>query len=132
MRRSRAEWAQHISAWRRGGGSVKQYCDEHDIRVGTFRYWMARVPDADESSNEGKASGAVADERAAVGQALSFAKVRRRVSKAPKSSLPGPRTKRAPPLRVVVDTVVVEVPAGFDPEALRQLLKVLAPLGGGQ
>ena len=37
-------WKGHVNGWRNSGQSRKHYCQEHGLKVSTFRYWCSRLP----------------------------------------------------------------------------------------
>ena len=38
MKLSKSEWAAHISAQKKSGQSIPEYCKSHDLKLPTFRY----------------------------------------------------------------------------------------------
>ena len=43
----RAQWAQHIQAWRESGSSQQAYCQQHDLKPPQFWYWKRKLEKVD-------------------------------------------------------------------------------------
>lgn len=42
-RRSRDEWREHISAWKRSGVQAVAYAEEHGLNPNTFAWWRSEL-----------------------------------------------------------------------------------------
>jgi hypothetical protein len=99
MRQTRAEWARRIEEWKRSGLSGAEFAARAGVKESTLRYWKWQV-------------GRQAKKAARPG----FVEV---------VAAPGGLVADAPPLEVLVGARRVLVPAGFDEDTLRRLLRVL-------
>ena len=100
-------------AWRSGEQTAVSYCTEHGLELPAFRYWSSGRKREDVERLNGEAeSGEVR-----------LARVRLRP--------PGAEVVAAVPMRLVVGTVGLEVPTGFDRSALRDVLEVVVAVTGG-
>ena len=95
---NRQRWRERINAWQQSGQTQKAFCHQQHLGLAAFQRWR-RIFQTEGKSND---TAAVAFLPVSVKQA------------------------RPSNLAVVVnDNLRVEVPAGFDPNALRQLIEVL-------
>ena len=95
---NRQRWRERINAWKRSGQSQKAFCQHHHLGLASFRRWCG-IFKAEEAAEK----------------------------PAPMALLPV-RVKAAQPANLTVvldDDLRIEIPAGFDPQALRQLVRVL-------
>jgi len=44
-RKSREQWAEHVGAWRSSGQTLREYCERHDLVLGTMSYWTSQIKD---------------------------------------------------------------------------------------
>ena len=44
-RKSREQWAAHVGAWRSSGQTLREYCERHDLVLGTMSYWTSQIKD---------------------------------------------------------------------------------------
>ena len=93
---NRRRWSERIAAWRRSGQSQRAFCQHHHLGLASFRRWCGIF-------KAEKASGR------------------------PVALLPVRVTEAKPALLTVVvqEDLRIEIPPGFDPQALRQLVRVL-------
>ena len=95
---NRQRWRERINAWKRSGQSQKAFCQHHQLGLASFRRWC------------GVFKGEEAFDKPA-----------------PVALLPV-RVKAAQPamLSVVVqEDLRIEIPPGFDPQVLGQLVRIL-------
>lgn len=116
MELSRAQRASHLDEWRESGETATRYCEEHGLKLGSFRYWSGRI------RREGPTTGDVSEELAGD---VRFAAVRRRSP----SRAGDPRSSG---VRVRVGDAEVELSPGFDEETLARALGVLSSMEGGR
>ncbi len=95
---NRQRWRERINAWKRSGQSQKAFCEHQQLGLASFRRWCGIFK-----------AEAASDKPAPIGL------------------LPVRVTAAKPaPLTVVLDDDLrIEIPPGFDPHALRQLVRVL-------
>lgn len=43
LRRSRAEWGEHVAAWRQSGLPAAEYARQHGLNVNTFSWWRSQL-----------------------------------------------------------------------------------------
>ena len=43
MKRGRGYWAEHVTAWRGSGVTLREYCERHDLVKGTLSHWAWRL-----------------------------------------------------------------------------------------
>ncbi len=112
------DWAAEVSAWRRSGLTAAEYTQERGLKLSTLRYWSCKV----KRSDGGRLTRAVE-----IASGSRLARVGR-----PRSVLPAAAATGGGKLgvfRLVVGEVSVDVPKGFDAEALGRLLGVLGVAG---
>ncbi len=107
MELSRADWAGHVAEWRQSGETATTYCEEHGLKLSSFRYWSSRI------RREGPRTGQGASE-----SSVRFASVRRKAPAAPSTHSSG--------VRVRVGGAEVEVAPDFDEATLARVLRVLS------
>ena len=44
-RKSREQWARHVRGWRSSGQTLREYCQRHDLVLGTMSYWTSQIKD---------------------------------------------------------------------------------------
>lgn len=107
------QWASHVRAWRSSEQTAASYCKEQGLGIPAFRYWSSgRKREEVERLNGEARSGEVR-----------LARVRLRS--------PTAEVVSAAPMRLVVGSVGLEVPTGFDRAALKDVLEVLVAVTGG-
>jgi hypothetical protein len=42
-RRSEAEWKKIVADYKAGGLSVKKWCENNQLKLNTFKYWLSRI-----------------------------------------------------------------------------------------
>ena len=91
-------WRERINTWQQSGQSQKVFCQQQRLGLASFQRWRRIFKTEEESDN-----------------------------RAPMALLPVRVTETKPSnLTVVVnDSLRIELPAGFDPNALRQIIEVL-------
>ena len=100
----RRSWKAHIDSWKTGGLKPADYCRQHQLNIHTFRYWKRKF-----SAPEAAGAALV---QIYPPQVLKL-----------RSGCPSPS-----PLRVLVGNFKIEVPPGFDPVTLKQLVHTLGRL----
>ena len=95
---NRQRWFERIQAWEQSGLTQKAFCKQHGVGLASLQRWR-RLFKTEQSSN----------------------------NPTPVALLPVSVKETNPAnLTVVVnDTLRIEIPAGFDPNALRQIIEVL-------
>ena len=95
---NRQRWLERIQAWEQSGLTQKAFCKQHRLGLASLQRWR-RLFRTEQSSN----------------------------NPTPVALLPVSVKETNPAnLTVVVnDTLRIEIPAGFDPNALRQIIEVL-------
>ena len=96
---NRQRWLERIHAWEQSGLTQKAFCKQHHLGLASLQRWR-RLFKTEQSSN----------------------------NPTPVALLPVSVKETNPAnLTVVVnDTLRIEIPAGFDPNALRQIIEVLS------
>ena len=95
---NRERWRERIATWQQSGQSQKVFCQQQRLGLASFQRWR-RIFETEEASD----------------------------NLAPVAFLPV-RVKETKPsnLTVVInDKLRIEIPAGFDPNSLRQIIEVL-------
>ncbi len=95
---NRQRWFDHIKDWKQSGLTQKAFCEQQQLRLGSFQRWRGIF---------------MRGERPEASSAVSFLPVN--VTAAPASSLA---------LRID-DHLRIEIPAGFDPVTLKQVVQAL-------
>ena len=95
---NRQRWFDHIKDWKQSGLTQKAFCEQQQLRLGSFQRWRGIFMQGEEP----EASSAV-----------SFLPVN--VTAALTSSL----------ALVINDYLRIEIPAGFDPVILKQVVQAL-------
>ena len=95
---NRQRWFDRIGAWKQSGLSQKAFCEQQQLRLGSFQRWRGML---------------VREEKPEASSAVSFLPVN--VTAAPTSNL----------ALVIDDYLRVEIPAGFDPVILKQVVQSL-------
>jgi hypothetical protein len=100
----RKQWEQRIRVFRASGQGVAAWCAAHDISVATFHYWLRRFPLLPPSV---PAPAPV------------------RFLELDMASIPAPEDLS---LTLRVGAVTIDVPPGFDPALLRQVVGILTTI----
>ena len=95
---NRQHWFDRIETWKQSGLTQKAFCEQQQLRLGSFQRWRGKY---------------MRGERPEASSAVSFLTVN--VTAAPASSLA---------LRID-DHLRIEIPAGFDPVTLKQVVQAL-------
>ena len=95
---NRQHWFDRIETWKQSGLTQKAFCEQQQLRLGSFQRWRGIF---------------MRGERPEASSAVSFLPVN--VTAAPASSLA---------LRID-DHLRIEIPAGFDPVTLKQVVQAL-------
>ncbi len=95
---NRQRWFDRIEAWEQSGLTQKAFCERQQLRLGSFQRWRGIF---------------MRGERPEASSAVSFLPVN--VAAAPASSL----------ALVIDDHLRIEIPAGFDPVILQQVVQAL-------
>jgi hypothetical protein len=95
---NRQRWFDRIEAWKQSGLTQKAFCEQQQLRLGSFQRWRGIF---------------MRGERPEASSAVSFLPVN--VTAAPASSL----------ALVIDDYLRIEIPAGFDPVTLKQVIQAL-------
>ena len=95
---NRQRWCERIDAWKSSGQSQKAFCQKHHLRLSSFQRWC-RIFKAQETSTDPAA--------------VNFLPVRVKQTHASHLSV------------WIKDDLRIDIPAEFDPHALRQLIQVL-------
>jgi hypothetical protein len=95
--RKQAHWRKHIEQWQGSSLTQAEYCRRNNLKTRTFTYWKRRLKAA---TNE-----------------IRFVPV---PIEPPRLEKPNPRIKIS-----VNDHYRIEVPDGFNPDTLEQILRVL-------
>ena len=95
---NRQHWFDRIETWKQSGSTQKAFCEQQQLRLGSFQRWRGIF---------------MRGERPEASSAVSFLPVN--VTAAPASSLA---------LRID-DHLRIEIPAGFDPVTLKQVVQAL-------
>ena len=95
---NRQRWFDRIGAWKQSGLSQKAFCEQQQLRLGSFQRWRGKY---------------MRGERPEASSTVSFLPVN--VTAASASSLA---------LRID-DHLRIEIPAGFDPVTLKQVVQAL-------
>ena len=95
---NRQRWFDHIETWKQSGLTQKAFCEQQQLGLGSFQRWRGVF---------------MRGERPEVSSAVSFLPVN--VTAAPASSL----------ALLIDDHLRIEIPAGFDPVTLKQVVPAL-------
>ncbi len=95
---NRQRWFDRIEDWKQSGLSQKSFCEQQQLRLGSFRRWRRNF---------------MRGERPELSSAVSFLPVNIRVAPASKLAL------------VIDDHLRIEIPDGFDPVTLQQVVQAL-------
>jgi hypothetical protein len=95
---NRQRWFDRIEDWKQSGLTQKAFCEQQQLRLGSFQRWRGIF---------------MRGERPEASSAVSFLPVN--VTAAPASSL----------ALVIDDYLRIEIPAGFDPVTLKQVVHAL-------
>ena len=95
---NRQRWFDRIEDWKQSGQTQKAFCEQQQLRLGSFQRWRGIF---------------LRGERPEASSAVSLLPVKVRV--APASSL----------ALVIDDHLRIEIPAGFDPVILQQVVQAL-------
>ena len=95
---NRQRWFDRIEAWKQSGLTQKAFCEQQQLRLGSFQRWRGIF---------------MRGEKPEASSAVSFLPVN--VTAAPTSSL----------ALVIDDYLRIEIPAGFDPVTLKQVIQAL-------
>jgi len=95
---NRQRWFDRIESWKQSGLTQKAFCEQQRLGLGSFQRWRGIF---------------LRGEKPAVSSAVSFLPVK--VTPAPASSL----------ALVIDDHLRIEIPAGFDPVILQQVVQAL-------
>ena len=95
---NRQRWFDRIEDWKQSGQTQKAFCEQQQLRLGSFQRWRGIF---------------LRGERPEASSAVSLLPVKVRV--APASSL----------ALVIDDRLRIEIPAGFDPVILQQVVQAL-------
>ena len=95
---NRQRWLERIRAWEESGLTQKAFCEQHHLGLASLQRWRRLFKTEEASSNS-----------------------------APVALLPvRVKETRSSNLNVVInDDLRIEIPSGFDPSALRQVIEVL-------
>ena len=104
LRKSRKAWEAHLRKWEASGQGVRAFCQRAQLSEASFYYWRRRLRDA------GRQVAEMASD-----------------SKDAKASAFVPLRVSPSIAYFEIDTVqrTVRVPPGFDPDSLRELLRVM-------
>jgi len=98
---NRQRWRERISAWKEGSQSQKAFCEAHHLRLASFQRWR-RIFKVEDSEGLPTAT-----------EAVRFVPV---------------RVQRESPTILTIllqEDLRIEVPGGFDPHVLQQVIQVL-------
>ena len=95
---NRQRWFDRIEAWKQSGLTQKAFCEQQQLGLGSFQRWRRIF---------------MREELPEASSAVSFLRVK--VTLAPASSL----------ALVIDDHLRIEIPAGFDPVILQQVVQAL-------
>ena len=95
---NRQRWFDRIEAWKQSGLTQKAFCEQQQLRLGSFQRWRGIF---------------MREEAPEASSAVSFLPVK--VTAAPASSL----------ALLIDDHLRIEIPAGFDAETLKQVVQAL-------
>lgn len=95
---NRQDWFDRIEAWKQSGLTQKAFCEQQQLGLGSFQRWRGIF---------------LREEAPKASSAASFLPVK--VTAAPASSL----------ALVIDDHLRIEIPAGFDPVILKQVVQAL-------
>lgn len=110
---NQTDWAAHVAAWRNSGKTASAYCAAHGLKMGALRYWSVQLDKAQGASEVGYP----------MQSSIRLAQVRR----------PSPvRTASGAAFSLSVGEVTLQVPPGTDVAALRETVKMVLELVGGQ
>ena len=98
---NRQRWFDRIEAWKQSGLTQKEFCEQQQLRLGSFQRWRGIF---------------MRGEKPEVSSAVSFLPLN--VTAAPASSL----------ALLIDDHLRIEIPAGFDPVTLKQVVQALRTL----
>ena len=95
---NRQRWFDHIKDWKQSGLTQKAFCEQQQLRLGSFQRWRGIF---------------MRGENPEMTSAVSFLPVN--VTVAPASNL----------ALLIDDHLRIEIPAGFDPVTLKQVVQAL-------
>jgi hypothetical protein len=95
---NRQRWRERISAWKDSSQSQKAFCEERHLRLASFQRWR-RIFKAEDFEGLPTAT-----------EAVRFVPV---------------HVQRESPTILLQEDLRIEVPAGFDPHVLQQVIQVL-------
>ena len=95
---NRQRWFDHIETWKQSGLTQKAFCEQQQLGLGTFQRWRGIF---------------MRGEKPEASSAVSFLPVS--VMAAPASNL----------ALLIDDRLRIEIPAGFDPVTLKQVIQAL-------
>ena len=98
---NRQRWRERISAWKNSGQSQKAFCEDRHLGLASFQRWH-RILKAEESEGSMTPS-----------EAIHFLPVKVQEEKPSNLTV------------LVRDDLRIEVPAGFNPHVLQQVIQVL-------
>ena len=95
---NRQRWFDRIETWKQSGLSQKAFCEQQQLGLGSFQRWSGIF---------------MRGEKPAASSAVSFVPVNVTVDKASSLAL------------LIDDQLRIEIPAGFDPVTLKQVIQAL-------
>ena len=95
---NRQRWFDHIKDWKQSGLTQKAFCEQQQLRLGSFQRWRGIF---------------MRGEKPEASSAVSFVPVNVTVDKASSLAL------------LIDDQLRIEIPAGFDPVTLKQVVQAL-------
>jgi len=95
---NRQRWFEHVQDWKRSGFTQKVYCEQHQLGLASFQRWRGIF---------------MRGEKPVMSSTVSFLPVSVAVDKASSLAL------------LIDDHLCIEIPAGFDPVTLKQVVQVL-------
>jgi transposase len=106
-----AFWRDVIRGWKASGLSMTEFCKGENLSAASLHYWIGEIRRRDEKGARTRSSAP----KPAATTKTSFVPVR----------VVGSARKSAEPIEIVVGGHTIRVRAGFDPEALRQVVRAL-------
>lgn len=97
---NRQRWLERIAEWKKSGQSQKAFCECHQLGLASFRRWNKVFSSKDRSREP---------------QPVNFMPVKVKLKDIPSSSL----------TLLINDNLRIEIPAGFDPCVLKQVIQLL-------
>lgn len=95
---NRQRWREHIDSWKQSGLTQKAYCEQHHLGLAAFQRWHRIF---------------MTEEKPKISSTVTFVPVNVTKPNASMLSLQ------------INDTLRLEIPAGFDPATLRQVVQAL-------